>query len=239
MPPSPEDVIDRFQSRGGRFVLSPADMVARAQAVSGIVLDWDGVFNAGMKDTERGSPFGEADSMGLNLLRFALRQDLSGIPPTAIITGESNATALRFAEREHLHAGYRGIGHKETAIRDFAGRFDVDLQSVAVIFDDVNDLSMAAAGGLRILVRRKASLLLEEYAVRHGLCDYVTFCEGGENAVRESCELILGLMGKLDFALSERTQRSPAYNSYFAERQAIKPAFLAESQGSIIPAGAA
>ena len=236
MPLSPENVIKRFREGGGRFLVGPAELIAKARRLQGIALDWDGVFNSGTKDPERGSPFGEADSMGLNLLRFAMRQNLPRIPATAIITGESNPTALDFARREHLHCAYRGIGHKQTALNDFCTRLNLPPGEVAVVFDDANDLSMAQEAGLRLLVKRRAGFLFEDYAVRHGLCDYVTICEGGQGAVREICELLMGLLGRFDFAIAERTERSALYRSYFAERQAVVPEFLGEVDGHIVPA---
>ncbi len=62
----------RFSKLGGVF-LTPIDVLKRRlKTIRGLVCDWDGVFNSGAKGEGIPSTFTEPDSMGTNLLRFAL-----------------------------------------------------------------------------------------------------------------------------------------------------------------------
>src|SRR5690606_30081404 len=104
-----------FANLGTRF-LRPPDVLQRQLGMTrGIMPDWDGVFNEGWKDSECGSPFSEVDSMGLNLLRFALWSRDRKMAPVAVITGQHNPHAERFAQREKLDGIYMGFTHKPDA----------------------------------------------------------------------------------------------------------------------------
>ena len=88
-----------FSALGGTFV-TPAERIAeRAAACRAVVFDWDGVFNSGAKGEGASSSFSEADSMGINLLRYGLWRARGRLPVAAVITGERNETAIRFATR--------------------------------------------------------------------------------------------------------------------------------------------
>ena len=62
----------RFSKLGGVFLTPVACISERLRAIRGLVCDWDGVFNGGRERRGRASTFGEPDSMGINLLRYAL-----------------------------------------------------------------------------------------------------------------------------------------------------------------------
>ncbi|HUL80560.1 MAG TPA: phosphatase, partial [Gammaproteobacteria bacterium] len=94
----------RFAKLGGAFLTPPSVLRARMKSIRGIVSDWDGVFNAGSKGEGATSTFGEPDSMGINLLRYALYREHNRLPVAALITGEDNPSARAFAQREHFHA---------------------------------------------------------------------------------------------------------------------------------------
>ena len=61
---------DKFTGLGGKFLISEEEMERELRKVNVFIFDWDGVFNDGFKDSDRGSGFSEADSMGVNMLRF-------------------------------------------------------------------------------------------------------------------------------------------------------------------------
>ena len=219
---SPEDVAACFSRLGGRFLVEPPVLVRRLREVRGLVFDWDGVFNRGVKGAEPGSPFGEADSMGTNLLRYALWRRHRSLPPAAIITGEDNDGAERFAAREHFHALYSGIRNKSEAMAHFCAERGLQRREIACLFDDVNDLAMSGDCGVRILVRRDASPLWRSYVTRRRLCDYVTGTPPGEGAVREAAELLMGLMGAFDAVIDSRAAFDAEYSAYFSARQAVR-----------------
>jgi len=219
------DIAGTFAALGGVFVTPVERLAERAAACRGLVLDWDGVFNTGVKDSSGESPFGEADSMGLNLLRFGMWRAHGRLPVMAVITGEQNPAVRRFAAREHLDVVYTGVKNKVAALERLCDAHRVEPERIAAVFDDVNDLGVAARCGVRLLVRRDASPLLREHAVRRGLVDYVTGAPSGANAVREAAELMLGLTGRFDDAVALRAAWDPEYVRYYEARQAVETRF--------------
>lgn len=213
---------DRLRALGATFVQSEEALAARVRRVRGLVFDWDGVFNRGEKTQAESSGFSEADSMGVNMLRYALWRRDGALAPVAIITGERNATARRLAQREHFHALYEAVKDKRRAMTDFRARHGLEPDEIACVFDDINDIAMAADCGIRILVRRRASELLRDYLVRTGGCDYVTACESGGHAVREAAELLLGLSGSFERVIASRCAYDREYRRYLAARQAVE-----------------
>lgn len=213
----------RFSKLGGVFLTPAGVLRQRVQDVRGIVCDWDGVFNAGAKGDGSPSTFNEADSMGLNLLRYALwRANDSVLPVAALITGAENPTARGFARREHFHAVYHGARDKTVAIQALCTAQNVSTEQLVCVFDDVNDLGMAFGCGIRVLVRRDASPLLHDYVLRQKLCDYVTGLTPERNALREVCELLLGLLGAFDRVVRSRVAWDADYARYFAARQSVE-----------------
>lgn len=213
---------ESFSRLGGQFCTEPSALAGRAAAVQGLIFDWDGVFNEGVKSEARGSSFSEPDSMGTNLLRYALWRRNGRLPVSAIISGEDNPTAARFAAREHFDVVYQGVRDKSSAIDHLCATHAVARDRIACVFDDVNDLAMARGCAVRVLVRRRASPLLERYATARSLCDYVTAAEGGRHAVRETAELLLGLLGEADVVFDSRIDFDQRFSDYLAARQAVE-----------------
>lgn len=222
---SPADIEAAFSALGGDFVTPAARIAERAASCRGLVFDWDGVFNSGAKGEGATSSFSEADSMGVNLLRYGLWRRHGRLPAVAVITGERNETATRFVVREHFDAIYSGVRNKVEALEHFCRAHALAPDEIVVVFDDVNDLAMAARAGVRVLVRRDASPLLRAYAVRHGLADYVTGARADAYAVREAAELLLGLTGAFDDVVRNRSAWDADYVRYFEARQAVETRF--------------
>ena len=217
----PEAELEIFSKLGGTFVTPIATLIERAREVRGFVSDWDGVFNQGAKGEGTESTYSEPDSMGTNLLRYALWRKHGEMPIAALITGADNPSARNFAMREHFHAIYYGSRNKTAAIEALCRTHRVSSERLVCIFDDVNDLGMAFACGIRVYVQRGASPLLRNYVVRQGLCDYVTAHSSERHAVREVCELLLGLLGAFDAVVASRVAWDRDYAAYFKARQAL------------------
>ena len=211
----------RFSKLGGVFLTPVGVLHERLAGLRGLVSDWDGVFNDGAKGDASSSTYNEPDSMGTNLLRYALWRAHGTLPVAALITGADNPSAREFARREHFHAVYHGARNKTAAIEAFCASQRVSSERLLCIFDDVNDLGMAFACGVRVLVRRTASPLLHDYVTRQHLCDYITGHTGSAHAVREVCELVLGLLGAFDAVVASRVAWDAEYARYFAARQAV------------------
>ena len=208
-----------FERGGGAFVVPPEEVVRRLEGIRAFVFDWDGVFNGGIKGEGASSRWSEADSMGQNLLRFGWWLRDGQLPVTAVMTGQDNPSAAQLARRERFQAVYQGFLDKGRALDHLIETFDLAEEQVAFVFDDALDLSVARRAGLRVLVRRAASPLFQRHVVSRADADYVTGREGGEHAVREVAELFLGLTGRYDQVVDERSRFGPRYSEYFEHRQ--------------------
>jgi len=224
---------DLFTALGGHFAISPNQIEDALIKIRCFVFDWDGVFSAGRKGVNVTSTFAEADSMGINLFRYGYWLINHELPLFAIITGENNETAIKFAKREHLTAVYSKIPEKMKALEYICETEYVRLDQIACVYDDVNDLSMAQECGLRIKVRRDASPLFKRFCVEKSFCDYTTGHTGQEYAVREVCELFLGLIGKYEQVVKSRVAFDETYRSYWQVRNEIKPRYFIMRNGEI------
>lgn len=220
-----KEVASLFYARGGEFLSPPEEIVDVHANIKGYVWDWDGVFNDGVKFGESGSPFSEPDSMGINLLRFAFWLKHDKVPYVAIVTGEPNSSSVMLAKREHFNAVYYKIKDKRDALAHLTFNSKLENDALAYTFDDVLDLGVAAEVGLCFLVRRNASPMLESYVRAHALGDYITAQEGGKHAVREVCELLMGLENVFDDIITERAAFSPRYQAYLYERNQVETKF--------------
>ena len=214
-----------FQNLGGQFLTSAQEMTVKLQSINAFVFDWDGVFNDGVKAHEKGSPFSEPDSMGLNMLRFSYWLKNGKLPFVSIITGENNLFALDFAKREHLHAVYLKAKNKQDVINQFATKHELTSQQIAFVFDDILDLNAAKICQLAICVRRGASPLFQDFIREENLCDYISAYQGGQHAIREITELLIGLNGNYKETVSKRMQYGDAYLQYLQERNAVEVHF--------------
>ena len=186
------DFLKAFENNGAKLLLSPTGFNIKLQSIKAFVFDWDGVFTDGSKDFELQSRFNEADSMGTNLLRFCFFLKHDKLPITAIISGENNKAAFTFVNRECFHANYFKVSNKIEAANHLCKTFNISLDQIAYVFDDVLDLSIAQCCGLRIFIPRKGNPLFNEYVIKNKLADYITASESGHYAVRETCEFLIG-----------------------------------------------
>ncbi len=214
-----EEITNLFEKQGGEFISPPSFIQEKLKGIKAFIFDWDGVFNSGTKGEGISSTYTEADSMGTNLLRFGYwlgnNQEL---PIMAIITGENNQSAKKLAQREHFHHIYFKIPNKAIALEYLLNSHHLKNEEIAFCFDDVLDFPIAEKCGLRFMVRRDASPLFKQYAIENNLCDYITSQQGGNNAVREISDLILGLTGQINQVIKERTAFSELYTNYLTQR---------------------
>lgn len=223
-----------FTEIGGEFVLPEATLIERMKHIKAFVFDWDGVFTDAGKDHLLQSRFNEADSMGTNLLRFSYYLINKDIPTTAIISGEKNSAAFTFVDRERFHASYSKFANKIDAAKHLCKTHNIELNQIAYVFDDVLDLGLAEECGLRFYIPRKANPLFNEYVLKHHLADYTTGNTSGQGAVREVCELMMGLNGNYETVIAERTKFSDVYSAYLALRKATNPVYYTTDNGSIV-----
>jgi 3-deoxy-D-manno-octulosonate 8-phosphate phosphatase (KDO 8-P phosphatase) len=218
----------------GAEICTPEEILrTKAQNLQAFVFDWDGVFNTGTKGNGQVSGFSEADSMGINMLRFAYWLRNGRVPFTAIVTGEQNPAAAELAQREHFEAVYFRIKHKADALEHLQKNYSLDNEKIAFCFDDILDLSFAQKVGLRFLVKRKSNPLFLNYAKKHQICDYITACTANEGAVREVSEVLLWLTDAYENTISQRIAYNETYQNYLKQKNSIKTLFYTQEEKEI------
>ena len=223
-----------FDRMGAQFVIPAEDLALKIKNMQALIFDWDGVFNDGTKGVEHSSTFNEADSMGTNMLRFGFWLKNGRMPAAAVISGQKNRSAKLFAMREHFNGIFMGIRDKRLAVEHLCTEYQIPSESIACVFDDINDLAMAQICGVRCLVRRQASPLFKAYARDHRLCDYITGHPSGSYAVREISELFLGLSGLFEKVVQSRIALDHDYRQYFNQRQTIATRFYKQEGDTVV-----
>ncbi|MCC5915869.1 MAG: hypothetical protein JJU02_00945 [Cryomorphaceae bacterium] len=194
--------------------------------IKALVFDWDGVFNSGMKSKSQPSGFYEADSMGVNMLRFSLWLRDEKLPVVAVITGADNPGALDWAQREHINTLYTKVLNKEKVLENFCQENGLQPQEVAFFFDDILDLNAAAISGLRMLVQRPGAEHFQNLLQEKGLVDYISHQTGGEFGLRECCDEILHRSDMLSTIVEKRMATEGDYHNYLLKRNLIDTKYL-------------
>jgi 3-deoxy-D-manno-octulosonate 8-phosphate phosphatase (KDO 8-P phosphatase) len=229
-------IAELFKKQGGEFISSPSFIQEKLKNIKAYIFDWDGVFNSGTKGEGISSTYTEADSMGTNLLRFGhWLGNNKQLPIMAIITGENNQSAKHLAKREHFHHIYFKIPDKAVALEHLLNKYGLKAEEVAFCFDDVLDFPIASKCGLKFMIRRDASPLFKQYAIENKLCDYITAQQGGNHAIREVSDLVLGLSGQINHVIKERTDFSEIYTNYLNHRNKPKTEMFTLTNKEIKP----
>ena len=216
-----KDIELLFAEKGGVFKSSSSEIQSKLSNIKALLLDWDGVFNDGVKNGADGSLFSEVDSMGINMLRFSYYLKHGVVLPVFILTGENNKPALWLSEREHYSGVYLKMSDKVRTLDNISENFNISPAETAFVFDDVLDLGVAELVNLRFFVSRKSSILLNDLVEAQKLADYYTFSSGGNHAVREVCELCIGLQGNYSDPIIQRKDFSSSYKAYLSARSEI------------------
>jgi 3-deoxy-D-manno-octulosonate 8-phosphate phosphatase (KDO 8-P phosphatase) len=229
-----KEISQIFTELGAQFISKPESISKKLQNIKGLLFDWDGVFNSGIKSADHPSTFSEIDSMGINMLRFAIWLETGKVPFTGIITGQINDTAFELSKREHFNAVYFNFKSKKEALQHIRDEFDINASQMVFVFDDILDCTAAKYAGLSMLVRRTSSPLFTQYVLEHDFADYVSAHTAGEQAIREICELILGLKGVYHHVLDKRIAFSEEYVEYLSQRNQVNSTFYHKSDKKII-----
>ena len=170
-----------------------AELLLKAQGVSVVFLDVDGVLtDGGLYFSGRGETlkrFDTQDGFGLKLLQSA------GFQVVVVSGRDSRPLRLRVRALGLSHACY-GVTDKVTAAQSVLGLLGRSWSEVAVMGDDWPDLALMRAAALAVA---PANAHPEVQAV----ADHVTLRGGGSGAVRELCDLLLVASGKYVGLLQE------------------------------------
>lgn len=226
------DLEKKFIGLGGVFLSPPSLLKNKLDNIKAIIFDWDGVFNDGVKDSNFSSSYAEGDAMGTNLLRFGFYLKYGFIPNTTVITGALNEISKHLAKREHYDNLYYKCINKGAAFEEYLKDNNLKPSEVAFCFDDVLDLPIAKKCGLRFYINSSGRPLFEDYIAQKNLFDYKTGCKGGENAVREVVELILGLLDNYHEVIENRLDFTEKYQTYLNNRNSLRTEIIEWKGGS-------
>jgi 3-deoxy-D-manno-octulosonate 8-phosphate phosphatase (KDO 8-P phosphatase) len=210
-----------FEQHGGYFPKSDNELINRWKSINTLIFDWDGVFNDGTKDSTEESCFSEIDSMGVNLLRYSLYKSFGTEIKCIILSGMGNPAAIHFAKREHFDAAFLGFKNKMTAFETIKREWNIEGSKTAFWFDDILDISLARICGFRIHIKQSCSLMLQQYVQKNQLSEYSSALTGGNGAVRESCEWVLGITNQFNEVLLDRSTYNHSYAEYYNWRQQL------------------
>lgn len=145
--------------------------------------DVDGVLtDAGMYYTENGDElkkFNTRDGKGIELLRN------KGVK-TAILTSEDTKIVQARAKKLQINHTHQGVKDKLAVLKEILQKEGFSLNEVAYIGDDVNDIEILQAVGLKACPKDAMNKVKKVKGIK------VLKTKGGEGAVREFCEIILG-----------------------------------------------
>jgi len=175
-------------------------MANNIKQIKAIVLDVDGVLTDGKmiySDSGESKVFYVRDGKGINLAQVAgLR--------IAIMTSENSLIIKRRAEKLKIEDAYLGIMNKLRSIKEFCSKYKLNLEEVAFVGDDINDIPALEVVGLPIAVNDAVEEVKNEVKKRGGI---ISKNNGGNGAVREIIEKILKEMGKWEETVRKDIER--------------------------------
>ena len=120
---------------------------------------------------------------------YGIRQLLDAGIAVAVISGRnSGAVAKRMSELGVSHV-VQGCADKVAALDKIIAALNISTAECAYVGDDIPDLPLLNYVGFAIAVANAVPAL-------HQKCDYSTSASGGQGAVREISELILGAQSR-------------------------------------------
>jgi len=146
-----------------------------------IVLDVDGTMtDSRITYSENGDEiksFNVKDGLAITSWRKLGKQ-------VAIITGRSSDIVARRAKELHIEHFYQGIHNKKEVLEELLQKLDLNMENVAGIGDDLNDLQMLKAVEISF-VPRDSSVYVDKIA------NVILSKKGGDGAVREMIEYLI------------------------------------------------
>lgn len=157
------------------------NIIDSAAKVKLLALDVDGVLTDGSinisSDGELFKGFNAKDGLGISCL---VRSGIKVI----IITGRKSPI-IRFRANElGITDVFEGVKDKNTALNEALLKYDLALEEIAYVGDDLNDLPVLVRAGLPCAPADAVAEVLE-------VACYISRANGGRGAVREVAELIL------------------------------------------------
>ena len=163
-------------------------VIESAKKIKLLLLDVDGVLTDGRlyygNSGEEMKAFNIQDGLGIKLLQ-------QGDIRVGIITGRVSTLLQRRADELGINPVVQGREDKLTALNELLETMEIGMDEIAFMGDDLPDLAVIRRVGLGITPANGSSTLAQQ-------AQWQTARRGGDGAVREVAEMILGAQGKLD-----------------------------------------
>ena len=160
--------------------LSKKEIFRRAKKIKIIISDIDGVLTDGsMYYNEKGEymkKFNTRDGITKKFLERKLK--------VIFITQEKSMINLQRAKKLKISKMYQGVLKKEDKLSDISKKFDVKLNEIAYIGDDLNDFEIMKKVGLSATPHDGVNEIKK-------IANYICKTNGGEGAFREFTDLIV------------------------------------------------
>ena len=170
----------------------PSTVLKAAKQIKLVLVDVDGVLTDGRlyygNSGEELKAFDIQDGLGIKLLQ-------RGGINVGIITGRTSTLLKRRAEELGIHPLVQGREDKLTALNELLEQMDITLEEIAFVGDDLPDLAVIRRVGLGITPANGNHVVASQAL-------WQTQKGGGNGAIREVAELILGAQGKLGSLLA-------------------------------------
>ena len=158
-----------------------SNVKSKCKKIKMVLSDVDGVLtDGGMYYTDKGDimkKFHVRDGMGVTLLRKKQIQ-------TILITKEKTKIVKEWAKRMKIEKLYDGVLDKKKISALICKKYQLSLNEIAYIGDDVNDIELLKIVGLSAVPN---DAIMKAKKVSH----YVCKSSGGKAAFREFADLIL------------------------------------------------
>jgi len=153
----------------------------KCRRIKVVLTDVDGVLTDGgmyyTKDGDVMKKFHVRDGMGVTLLR-------KNKIPTVIVTKEKTKMVKKWATRMKVKKLYDGIAKKESITNDIIKEFNVKIEEIAYIGDDINDLELLKKVGFSAAPN-------DAIDEAKKICNYICKTRSGEGVLREVADIIL------------------------------------------------
>ena len=157
------------------------DLKETAKKIKLVAFDVDGVMTDGsltfLEDGREIKTYNAKDGLGVVMLSRA------GLITSIITARENNAVKLR-AEMINIKELYMGQKNKVLALDELIQKYQIALDEVAYMGDDLPDICVLEKVGLSCCPNDAVETVKEK-------CNFISSCDGGRGAVRELCDFIL------------------------------------------------
>jgi len=153
----------------------------KIKSIKMVIFDVDGVFTDGSVYLDKAGmeslKFSRIDGKGIELLR---KQNIK----TAVITAENSEIVRSRMEKLKIDGIFMGESDKIKVYESLKNKYYLEDKNICFIGDDLQDLESIKTAGLSVCPENAQQEIKNN-------CDYVSTLTGGQNFIREICNIII------------------------------------------------